>query len=46
MLELKSPKHFQAIGMLARSIFELAVDISIFNQAQGCRNQDAGISRR
>lgn len=35
LLELKTPQHFQAIGILARSIFELAVDIAIFNQVQG-----------
>lgn len=35
LLELNSPKHFQAIGMLARSIFELAVDIGIFNLVKG-----------
>jgi hypothetical protein len=35
LLELHSPKHFQAIGMLARSVFELAVDMEIFNQVQG-----------
>lgn len=35
LLELKTPKHFQAIGMLARSMFELAVDIAILDQVQG-----------
>jgi hypothetical protein len=35
LLELKTPKHFQAIGMLARSVFELAVDMGIFDQVQG-----------
>ena len=35
LLELKSPKHFQAIGMLARSTFEQAVDIGVFNLVQG-----------
>jgi hypothetical protein len=35
LLELKSPRHFQAVGMLARSIFELSVDILIFNKVQG-----------
>jgi hypothetical protein len=35
LLELKSPKHFQAIGMLARSVFEQAVDIGIFDMVQG-----------
>jgi len=35
LLELKSPKHFQAIGILARSIFEQAVDIGIFDLVQG-----------
>ena len=35
LLELKSPSHFQAVGMLARSMFELAVDISIFGKVQG-----------
>jgi hypothetical protein len=29
--ELKSPKHFQAILMLARSVFELAVDIKLMS---------------
>jgi hypothetical protein len=31
LLELKSPKHFQAIAMLARALFELAVDIRLLN---------------
>lgn len=35
LLELQTPKHFQAIGMLARSVFELAVDMGIFNHVQG-----------
>jgi hypothetical protein len=35
LLELMTPNHFQAIAMLARSKFELAVDIAIFNQVQG-----------
>jgi hypothetical protein len=35
MLELKTPKHFQAIGMLARSVFELAADIAIFKEVRG-----------
>jgi hypothetical protein len=35
LLELKSPKHFQAIGMLARSLFELAVDIAMLDQVPG-----------
>jgi len=35
LLELQTPNHFQAIGMLARSVFELAVDMGIFNQVQG-----------
>jgi len=35
LLELKTPKHFQAIDMLARSMFELAVDIAIFDKVQG-----------
>ena len=35
MLELKSPGHFRAIGMLSRSMYELAVDISIFSMVQG-----------
>jgi len=34
LLELKTPNHFQAIGMLARSVFELAVDMAIFSQVQ------------
>jgi hypothetical protein len=29
LLELKSPKHVQAIAMLARALFELAVDIRL-----------------
>src|SRR5277367_628532 len=35
LLELKTPNYFQAIGMLARSMFELAVDTAILNQVQG-----------
>jgi len=35
LLELKTPKHFQAIGMLARSVFELAVEMGIFSLIQG-----------
>lgn len=35
LLELQTPKHFQAIGMLARTIFELAVDVAIFKTVQG-----------
>jgi hypothetical protein len=31
LLELKEPKHFQAIAMLARSLFELAVDIKLID---------------
>lgn len=35
--ELKSAKHFQAIVMLARSLFELAVDIRLLNcVTDGC----------
>jgi len=32
---LKHPKHFQAIGMLARSMFELAVDMALLESVQG-----------
>ena len=35
LMELKSPIHFQAVGMLARSVFELAVDMGIFHEIQG-----------
>ena len=35
LLELRTPKHFQAIGMLARSIFELALDAEIFDHVPG-----------
>ncbi len=31
LLELKSAKHFQAIAMLARTLFELAVDIRLLD---------------
>jgi hypothetical protein len=31
LLELKQPRHFQAIAMLARSLFELAVDIKLID---------------
>jgi hypothetical protein len=31
LLELKQPKHFQAIAMLARGLFELAVDIRLID---------------
>jgi hypothetical protein len=31
LLELKHPMHFQAINMLARTMFELAVDIRLIN---------------
>jgi hypothetical protein len=31
LLELKHPKHFQAINMLARTMFELAVDIRLID---------------
>jgi hypothetical protein len=31
LLELKSAKHFQAIAMLARALFELAVDIRLID---------------
>jgi hypothetical protein len=31
LLELKQPKHFQAISMLARALFELAVDIRLID---------------
>jgi hypothetical protein len=31
LLELKHPKHFQAIAMLARNLFELAVDIKLID---------------
>jgi hypothetical protein len=31
LLELRSPKHFQAIAMLARALFELAVDIRLLS---------------
>jgi Family of unknown function (DUF5677) len=35
LLELKAPKHFQAIGMLARGLFELAVDMALLESTQG-----------
>jgi hypothetical protein len=35
LLELKSPVHYQAISMLARSLFELAVDIELLGTVQG-----------
>lgn len=31
LLELKKPKHCQAIAMLARGLFELAVDIRLID---------------
>ena len=31
LLELKQPRHFQAIAMLARSLFELAIDIKLID---------------
>jgi hypothetical protein len=31
LLEFKQPKHFQAIAMLARSVFELAVDLRLID---------------
>lgn len=31
LIELKQPKHFQAIAMLTRSLFELAVDIKLID---------------
>ena len=31
LLEFKQPKHFQAIAMLARGLFELAVDIRLID---------------
>lgn len=31
LLEFKQPKHFQAIAMLARGVFELAVDIRLID---------------
>jgi hypothetical protein len=31
LLELKHSKHFQAIAMLARNLFELAVDVKLIN---------------
>lgn len=35
LLEFKHPKHFQAIGMIARSLFELAVDIALIGTEAG-----------
>jgi hypothetical protein len=35
LLELKSPLHFQAIGMLARSLFELAIEIAMLDLVKG-----------
>lgn len=32
LLELKSPSHFQGIAMLARCMFELAVDVALIDQ--------------
>jgi hypothetical protein len=32
LLTLSSPKHFQAAAMLARSLFELAVDIKLIDK--------------
>ena len=31
LLELKNPSHFQGIGMLARCMFELAVDVALID---------------
>jgi hypothetical protein len=36
ILDLKHEKHFQAAAMLARGIFELAVDIKMLNIIPGC----------
>lgn len=33
-MELKHPKHFQAINMLARTMFELAVDVRLIDTIQ------------
>ncbi len=35
LLALNSPKHFQAAAMLARSLFELAVDIKLIDKIPG-----------
>lgn len=44
LMELNHPKHFQAINMLARTLFELAVDIRLINVvSQACEKMIAFI---
>jgi hypothetical protein len=44
LMELKHQKHFQAINMLARTLFELAVDIRLINVIpQACEKMIAFI---
>ncbi len=45
LLELKSAKHFQAISMLSRALFELAVDIRLINVLpQSCEKMIAFVN--
>jgi hypothetical protein len=40
---LKEVSHFQAIAMLARALFELAVDVSLINAVPDSVKRDADI---
>jgi hypothetical protein len=45
LLELKKPKHFQAISMLSRALFELAVEIMLIDALpQSCEKMIAFVN--
>jgi len=46
LLEFKHAKHFQAIAMLARGLFELAVDVRLIDVIPDGPQKDDGTCRR